>query len=147
MPIYDNTEVFRMKKLLITLLMLLPIQSFAKELQSFREIYDSISNGKNIKLVIDFDACDPKPPVTHIQVFTKPAAVMLRQSYLQFANSPITRNDPAYPKKPVMRNVTYKLTNDGKLNIMTTLMTLPDYTVVKETSSVCPLNLAVKVYN
>jgi hypothetical protein len=136
-----------MNKMLTMLLILVSVQSFSKELQSFSNIYDSVISGKNIKLVINFDACDPKPSVSNIFVYTKPTAMMLRQSYLQFSNSPVTTNNPAYPEKPILENVTYKLTNAGKLHVIVKLITLPDYIVVSQSSSVCPLNSAVKVYN
>ncbi|MFT4059459.1 MAG: VirK family protein [Legionella sp.] len=136
-----------MNKMLAMLLILVSVPSFAKELQSFSDIYNSVSSGKNIKLVINFDACDPKPPVGNILVYTKPTAVMLRQNYLQFSNSPITTNNPAYPEKPILENVTYRLTNDDKLHVVVKLITLPDYIVASQSSSVCLLNTAIKVYN
>ena len=136
-----------MNKILAMLLILVSVQPFAKELQSFSDVYNSVSSGENIKLIINFDACDPKPPVGNIFVSTKPTAVMLRQSYLQFSNSPITTNNPAYPERPILENVTYKLTNADKLQVVIKLITLPDYIVVNQSSLVCPLNTAVKVYN
>jgi hypothetical protein len=128
-------------------LILISVQSFSKELQSFSDVYDSLSSGKNIKLVINFDACDPKLPVGNIFVYTKPTAVMLRQSYLQFSDSPITTNNPSYPEKPILENVTYKLTNADTLHVVVKFITLPDYIIVNQLNSVCPLNTAVKVYN
>jgi hypothetical protein len=136
-----------MKKRLALLLIVASVPSYAKELPSFSDIYDNISSGKNIKLVINFDACEPKLPVGSIFVDTKPTAVMLRQNYLQFSNSPLTTNNPAYPEKPILENVTYKLTNDDKLHVVVKFITLPDYTIVSQSSSVCALNTAVKVYN
>jgi hypothetical protein len=136
-----------MKKTWIVLLMLVSVQSFASELRSFNDIYDSVSQGKNIKFVINFDACDPKPSVDNIMVYTKPTAVMLRQNYLQFSNSPITTTNPAYLGKPILENTTYKLTNDGTLRVVVKWMTLPEYVLVNQSNSNCPLNTAVKVYN
>ena len=133
--------------MMAVLLALTSAQSIAKELHSFRDVYDSLSKGKNIKLVINFDECDPKPPVTNILVYTKPTAVMLRQNYLQFSNSPITTNNPMYPGKAILENSTYKLTNDDKLNVVVKTITLPDYIVMNQLTSICPLNTAVKIYN
>lgn len=136
-----------MNKMLVMLLIVLSVPSFAKELPSFNAIYDSISHGKPIQLVIHFDACDPKPPIDNIVVYTQPTAVMLRQHYLQFSNSPMTTNHPAYPDKPILENVTYRLTNADTLHVMVKLITLPDYQVVSQSNSICPLRMAVKVYN
>lgn len=136
-----------MNKMLALLLILVSVESSAKELQSFSDIYDSVISGKNIKLVINFDACDPKPTFGKISVYIKPTAVMLHQSYLQFSNSPLTTNNPAYPEKPILENVTYKLTNADMLHVVVKSITLPDYIVVSQSSAVCSLNTAVKVYN
>lgn len=141
------SEDIGMNKMLAILVILVSSQSSAKELQSFSEMYDSVSSGKNIKLVINFDACEPKSSGSNILVYTTPKAMMIRPSYLQFANSPITTNNPAYPEKPIIENVTYKLTNADKLHVVIKLITLPDYKVINHSSSVCPLHTAVKVYN
>jgi hypothetical protein len=136
-----------MSKMLAMLLIFSSTQLFANELHSFSDIYESLSNGNNIKLVINFDACDPRPPVNSVLVYTKPSTVLLRQSYLQFSNSPMTTNNPAYPEKPILENVTYKLTNADMLHVIVKLITLPDYNIVSKSSSVCALNTAVKVFN
>ena len=136
-----------MSKKLAILLIFVSAQSFATTLNSFNEIYQNVSNGKNIKLVINFDACDPKPSVSNVQVYLKPTAIMLRESYLQFSNSPLTTNNPAYPNKPILENVTYKLMDDNQLYVTVKSISLPDYTVINQSSSACALNTAVRVYN
>lgn len=136
-----------MNKILAMSLILVSMPSFAEELKSFRDIYDRVSHGKNIKLVINFDACDPKPTIGNIFVYTKPSAVMLRQNYLRFSNSSITTNNPAYPEKAILESVTYKLTNADKLYVVVKSIALPEYTIVSQSSSVCTLDTAVKIYN
>jgi len=119
----------------------------ANELKSFGEIYNSLRDGKNISMIINFDNCNPKPPVANIVVYTTPTAVMLRKTYLQFSNSPLTTNNPSFPQKPVLENVTYKINNTDNVDIVVRIITLPDYTIVKETNSACPLNTAIRVFN
>ena len=141
------TKDVKLKKLIVLLLLLPFTSTYAKELTSFNAIYDSLSNGRNIKLVIHFDACDPKPPVSNVAVYTTPRAVMLRKNYVTFSNSPLTTNNPAYPNKPILENITYKITNDENLKVVMKTFTLPDYNLVNETSMNCPLKTAVRVYN
>ncbi|MFN8769331.1 MAG: VirK family protein [Neisseriaceae bacterium] len=91
-----------MKKILIGLLFIsVTLNSFSKELDSFKDISDSIKDGKNIKLVINLDSCTPTPPVSNLVVYTEARAIMLQPKYLQFANTPLTTNNPNFlnPKK------------------------------------------------
>ena len=121
--------------------------TFAGELKSFNEIYNSIQAGNNIRMIINFDLCSPIPPIANIHVYTAPTAIMMRKNYLQFSNSPLTTNNPHFPKKPVLENSTYKMTDNNEVNIVTRVITLPDYAVVNEVNSVCQLGTAVKIFN
>lgn len=121
--------------------------AYANELKSFSEIYNSIQAGKNIRMIINFDSCSPKLPIANINVYTAPTAILMRKNYLQFANSPLTTNNPKFPQKPVLENVTYKITDNNEVSIITKVIMLPDYTIANETSSICTLGTAVKVFN
>ncbi len=136
-----------MKKLLCILLAGAMSATYAIELKSFNEIYNSIQAGKNIRMVINFDHCSPIPPIANIHVYTAPTAIMMRKNYLQFANSPLTTNNPQFPKIPVLENCTYKIADNNEVNIVTRVITLPDYAIANEVSSVCQLGKAVKVFN
>ena len=137
-----------MKKILsILTLGMLTSCAYADELKSFHEIYNSLQAGKNIKLLINFDHCTPTPPVSNIQVYTTPTAVMMRKNYLQFSNTPLTTNNPMFPKTPILENCTYKITDNNQITITTRVIKLPDYAVMNETTSVCSLGTSVKVYN
>jgi hypothetical protein len=136
-----------MKKILPLLFCLGLEPTYAQELNSFQEIYDSVKNGNNISFVINLEACEMKTPVTNFVASISPQAVLLRQNYVVFSNSPITTNNPAFPGRPIMENVTYKLTNADNLNIAVKYFSLPDYTIVGDMSAVCPLKTAVKIYS
>lgn len=135
-----------MNKLLSGLVLATLISSAnAGELKTFPEVYNSLQAGKNIKLVLNFAQCNP--PISDIQVFTKPTAVMMRKTYLQFANTPLTTNNPMFPNKPVLENCTYKLTDEDKITITTRIIKLPDYSVLDEHVSTCGLGSGVRIYN
>jgi len=136
-----------MKKLLGILCVFCITPVFAHQLKSFTEIYKSIKSGHNIRMVIDFDECVPRPKIANVIVYTAPTAVMMRKEYLQFANSPLTTNNPQFPKKPVLENCTYKITDNNEVNVMIRLIALPDYSVVSESNLTCSLGGAVKVFN
>ena len=136
-----------MKKLLLILLASSVTSVYASELKSFDEIYNSLQEGNNIRMVINFDKCSPPPHVDNMLIYTTPTAVMMRKDYLQFANSPLTTNNPDYPKQPILQNVTYKMTNANEMTIVTRMFKLPDYNLVYEANSVCELGTGVRIFN
>lgn len=135
------------KKVLFILCGFAMTPAHAGVLRSFNEIYKSIQSGNNIRMVINFDNCKPKPPISNLSIFTEAHSVLLRNSYLQFANSPLTTNNPGYPGKPVLENCTYRISDNNELSIVTRIITLPTYSVVAEITSICPLDSAVTVFN
>lgn len=135
-----------MKKIVAILLLCNMGLASAAELNSFNEISNSVQQGKNIKLVIHFDLCSPKPAMTDMVVYTTPTAIMIFKDHLQFANSPLTTNDPTLPGKPILQNYTYKIDNN-EVNIDMKTIRLPDYVVASEKTIVCPLGAAVKIFN
>jgi len=142
-----NKKGTNMKKILLMLLICGMNSIYAHELKSFGDIYKSIQAGKNIRMIINFDNCSPKPPVANILVYTAPTAIMVRKNYLQFSNSPLTTNNPHYLKIPVLENCTYKISENNEVNIVTRVITLPAYAINEEMSSICKLGVAVRVFN
>lgn len=136
-----------MKKIFTILFLLLSTHSYADELRTFNDIYTSLINGKNIKLVIYAYACSPTPITRDMIIYTTPQAVILHQNYLQFSNSPMTTNNPDKPDQPVLENVTYKINDKDQVLIELKIISLPDYQILKKQSSVCALNTAASVFN
>ena len=136
-----------MKKLFCLLLASGMTCVYAEKLKSFNEIYNSLQNGKNIRLLINLDSCLPKPEFPNIVIYTTPAAIIIQKDHLQFANSHLTTNNPEFQKKLIIENVTYRITNNDEVNITTRIISLPDYALAKESTLTCSLKTAVKVFN
>jgi hypothetical protein len=132
------------KSLLLFLTLMIPL--LGRELCSFEEIYNHLKEGGDIRLVIDFDDCPMQSGKSNLSVYTEAHSVMLRPAFLQFANTPLTTNHPAFPKVPVLENVTYRITNKGEVTITMRLITLPDYQVKLEHVTEKYLGDSVRVY-
>jgi len=135
-----------MKKLTAVLACTLLVPAYAQELKSFHDVYQNLHHGHPIKVVVDFDACDPTPGIENTVAVTSVKKALLRPEYLRFTDSFISANNAKYADKTVLENVSYKLSNDNKLQVTVKYLNLPDYAVLDAYSTVCPLETAVKVY-
>ena len=114
-----------MFKKICSWLFLFVVSLLGTELTTFEEITASLKRGEDVRVVIDFDDCSMQPSKSSLSVYTQAQAVMLRPNYLQFANTPLTTNHPAFPKTPVLENTTYKISDNGEVSITIRLITCP----------------------
>lgn len=147
MQIVAIYQGFHVKKLWMIFSLFFLIPAYARELTSFTEIYNSISHGFPIKLLINFNGCEPKLSMTDTVVYTQTQTIALRKHDLQFSNSPLSMSHPDYMNQPVLEHVVYKITRNNELNVAVKVLSLPNYAVLSEAATVCPLNTAVKIFN
>ncbi len=136
-----------MKQLVLSLLLLCCSPLYAGQLTSFDEVRESILNGNNIKLVIDFNACIPQ--ISDLIIYTVPHDIALHKDYLEFADMPYITDAPSSTGTSVdFENVTYKLTETGELSFQFKSIMLSGQDVsVHESGANCPLTTAVKIFN
>ena len=134
-----------MRKLWASMIIGMAMSIDGKELTSFSEISTALAKGNCIRMVIQIDRCDIDhcPPSF---IHTEAHAVMLRPTYLQFANTSLTTNYPGFEKIPVLENVTYRILDDGEVCITVRLITLPNYQVNGENSVNYFLGHSARVY-
>jgi hypothetical protein len=116
-----------------------------KELNSFSEISNALIHGNSIRMVVQPDN-SPNSGQSALSFFTEASAVMLRSTYLQFANTHLTTNHPGFEKTPLLENVTYRISDEGEVRIMTRIITLPDYQIKGEHSMIYILGRSVKIF-
>jgi len=134
-----------MKKILVLIIIGMSTFAYGKELLTFNEISDALMHGNNIKMVIQFENSSDPGKSAH-SCFTEASTVMLQSTYLQFANTHLTTNHPGLEKIPLLENVTYRISDDGEVSIITRVITLPDYQVKGDYSMICILGLSAKIY-
>jgi VirK protein len=129
-----------MNKLCILAIMGISILAHEKELTAYSEIASALKEGHPIRMVVQFG--DELPTF-----YTEANAVMLRPAYLQFANTHLTTNHPGFENSPVLENVTYRITDEGEVRILTRVLSLPEYQILKEHTLVCSLGDSAKIYS
>lgn len=134
-----------MKKLLILIIIGMSTLAYGKELSSFSEITNALIHGHNIRMMVQPDV-SADPGKASISFFTEVGSVILRPTYLQFANTHLTTNHPGFEKIPLLENVTYRICNDGEVRITTRIISLPDYQINGEHSMICILGHSAKIY-
>ena len=133
-----------MKKLWIFVMIAMP-SLHGKELDSFSEISNALMGGNNIRMVVQTDNCS-SPGKSDYSFFIEASGVMIRPTYVQFANTHLTTNYPGFEKLPLLENVTYKISDEGEVHIMIRVFTLPDYQMKSEYSMICILGHSAKIY-
>ncbi len=136
-----------MKKIISSLLLIGCSSIHAEQLMSFENIRNSILDGHNIKLVIDFNACTPS--INDLVIYTAPHDIALHKDHLEFADVPYITDAALETGASVdFENVTYRLTNADELHFQfKSIMMSGGHVAVHESSAVCPLSTAVKVFN
>ncbi len=136
-----------MKKIWFGLLFMCCSQIHAEQLNHFDDIRNSILNGNNIKLLINFSECMPK--INDLTIYTVPHDIALHKNYLEFADVPyITDTSNDAHASVDFENVTYKLTDAGELHFHFKSIMLTGASVsVDESTTICPLTTAVKVFS
>lgn len=134
-----------MKKIFFALCSL-STYSYATELTSYNEIFQKVSQGQEIRLIINLEACNLKH-MADMLVSTIPQSMMIRSKYIQFSNSPMTTNHPGFVGKPVLENVTYRLRNSGDLDITMRSFALPDYAFIDESKVTCAQKSGFRVFS
>jgi len=133
------------KKLWTLIILGISALAHGKELNTFSEISNALMDGKGIRMVVQPDNSS-NPEKNVLSFFTEARAVMLRSTYLQFANTHLTTNHPGFERIPLLENVTYRISNEGEVRIMIRIITLPDYQIKDEHSIIYILGCSAKIY-
>lgn len=117
--------------------------AYGKELHSFDEISKALMNGHRITMVVQIQ---PSKEAHSLSFFIEPNAVMMRPTYIQFADTHFTTNHPGLEKTALLENVTYKISEDGEVRITTRIITLPEHQLKGEHQITCTLGDSAKIY-
>jgi hypothetical protein len=144
-----------MKKLCILAILGMSILAHGKELTTYSDVVRALTNGNPIRMVVVQFGESSAPTF-----YTEAKAVMIAPTYLQFANTHLTTNHPGFEKTPVLENVTYRISNkaeeitgvgegitgEEEVLIVTRVISLPEYQMLKEHTLVCNLGSSAKIF-
>ena len=128
--------------------MLIAANCFAAESHNFNDIKAAVANGKNIRLVIDFEKCStPNNLLAESRkgVFT-PNEMQITDDHIAASLMHFTLNHPNFLGKPIYEYSRYTITADN-LEFNVQPLDAITYAPLAEKFSVkCKLDAAVKVY-
>ncbi len=134
-----------MKRLI--LMGLLPVTAFAKSLNSYAEIINSINEGHPIHVRFDLTQCTPG---TELIGYYSPRAVMATSKAIVFSDYHVTYHNPNYPEHRTAEYIRYQITPEGAVNIEARFLPKKDAQKDYEPSlyqTVCRLGEQVIVYD
>lgn len=132
-----------MKKILAMCLISIAATSFAKELESYKEIKEAIAAGNALIVATDFSHCKTPMPVAGQ---FEPSEIMIANNSIIFSVNHFTTNNPSTKGKAVNEYTTYTLNADGSFMVNTQVVTLPEEHVQPFATNSCLLNQDVKFY-
>ncbi|ASG68070.1 hypothetical protein fh0823_05070 [Francisella halioticida] len=135
-----------MKKFLLTILVLFPSFIFATtKLNSFKNIEESLDQGKKITVAINFGKCSPK---INMKASFFPNTIIYKPAKnISFSDLHLTVNNPGHAGKPIYESVSYKLDAKGNLMINTKTLDANSFATIGKSFNInCQLNKGVKFY-
>jgi hypothetical protein len=143
-----------MKKFIYFATLFLTSSSFAEQLHNFDQIKTAVSQGKLIRILVDYEKCTAltafsvaKTIGNHYAVFTPNAMAIDNEGSIGAYVLYFTLKDPHYPAKPVYQHGNYVLSKDNMLAITFTTLNAADYTPLGTSVTVnCKIDDSAKVF-
>lgn len=137
-----------MKKLILSLFLLMATNAFARELHHFSEVKKALTKGKSIRIAVNFVQClsSKKPSAFHIGLFS-PNEIQIMQGRIAASLTHFTLDNPKFPNTPVYEFVKYLFTQDDNLALSSQVLDARNYSVLSDKFSMnCKIGEGVTVY-
>lgn len=141
-----------MKKLFLLSLLAITTNSFANELHDFDQIKSTVTNGKSIRIAIDFSKCTTEntsfsKDKNNIAIFTPNEIVVDNNDRIVTSLMHFTLYNSNFPAKPVYQFIRYTLTADNNVNLAYQILDAKNYALLADTVTVdCKINVGAKIY-
>lgn len=142
-----------MKKIFILSLLALNTNIFANELINYAEIKSAITEGKSIRIAVDFDKCElTAGSFNKLQSFGlgifSPNEIAIDNGHIAASLLHFTMSDPHMPNKPIYQFLKYIITQDNMINLTTKSLDAVNFTPLSNGFTFnCKINTAAKVYS
>lgn len=141
-----------MKKLICLTALFFTLPSFAQQLHNYDQIKAAISQGKLIRIYVDYTKCSMTAGSSmvgnHDAVYTPNAMAITNDGDISSYILYFTLSDPRYPLKPVYQYGQYAIAKDSHLEIRFTTLNAADYIPLGNSSVInCKMDIGVKVFD
>lgn len=145
-----------MRKFIIFATLLLTSNSFAEQLHNYDQIKSVVTEGKLIRMLVDYTKCTPlstslsfskKIVGNDAAVFTPNAMAITNDGDIASYILYFTMNDGHYPSRPVYQYGTYLISKNNTLILTFTSLNAVDYSPLGSSVSInCKIDDGVKVF-
>lgn len=141
-----------MKKFISYIALFISSSSFAAQLHNYEQIVNAVSNGKFIRLVMNYQKCIIAKGVRTIPnnyaVYTPNAMAIDTEGSIGTYLLYFTMNDPSFPSKPVYQYVKFIISKDDNLQMILKDLNPNDYSPLGfEQTLNCKIDDGVTVYS
>lgn len=134
-------------KLLVSLLVAAgasAAQANGRPLNDLNSVQGALDAGLRVSVTIDLSLCQPQaggqPSQTKGGLASIESYRVLADSTLSFSDAHFTVTDAG---SPVFQSLRYRVTSDGAVAFRSTTMSLPNYTVINQSSFTCAIGNGV----
>jgi hypothetical protein len=140
-----------LKKFICFTTLFLGSTSFADQLHNYEQIKSAVSEGKLIRILVDYEKCTAisaqKMVGNHYAVFTPNAIAISNDGHIGTYILYFTLKDPHYPSKAVYQHGSYIISKDNSLAITFTTLNAADYTQLGTSVNInCKIDDSAKVF-
>jgi hypothetical protein len=139
-----------MKLFLCLFSLLFASSCFSEQLHDFNQIKTAVTDGKLIRILIDYTKCSSAKEVVvpnNAAVFTPNAMAMTADNRIGSYILYFTMKDPRYPNKPVYQYGRYLIASDNSVKVIFSVLNAADYsTLVGDDSLDCKIDEGAKIF-
>ena len=136
-----------MKQMFVLALVFGSLSAQAGELETFKDVVDAVSQGKQISFVIHFNECISEMPLSTATASITPNAVLvIDNNRITASDRHFTMDDPVRRGAPVYDYSKFTINAEGDALIKTTAMSAIDYEPLASHQINCELGKGFKVF-
>lgn len=141
-----------MKKYFLLLEMLLITNAYSEQLQTYSQIRDAVSSGKQVRIYTDLSNCtgdhNQQNEPNFSNVYTPNEIIINNQAgYMTASLMHFTLNHPQFSGQPVYEFTRYMLANTGELTLSMTALNAANYSpIAAKITFHCKMNESARFY-
>lgn len=142
-----------MKKFTLLASLFLATPIFANQLHNYTAIKTAVSNGKLLRIVIDYTKCDASNLMhmtvgNHDAIFTPNEMTITNEGGVGGMILYFTMKDPQYPAKAIYQYIRYAITPENTLKLYATALDAVNYAELGDEGNMsCQIDTAYKVFS
>lgn len=137
-----------MRKILILCMSMLASGIYAENLDSFSDVQDALTSGKDLHVVVDFAKCEGTDKM-QLKLIVHPDSYKIYPSVINFYIGGLALNNPSYVNVPVYEQTQYVIKQNDTLEVWGSILSADQTKVLSKVNKaiVCKLGKAANIYD